>query len=202
MAFKGVRSSWLILARNSVLLRLASSASSLAATERQLGALAVGDVERRGHHQRELGRWSCSSALVVSSTRRSPSGPATVSSNEPGLIDAARRCAGRAPCGARLQIVAHLRRRQADDRRRGLADAAGIALVDEDEAARRGRWRSPSPGRRRSPASAARGFRAAHPCGAAPRRSSAPRARRRAPASWSCWRRSIRRLRERTRNSW
>ena len=44
MALSGVRSSWLILARNSDLVRLAISARLLGLAQRVLGALAVGRV--------------------------------------------------------------------------------------------------------------------------------------------------------------
>jgi hypothetical protein len=47
MPFIGVRISWLMLARNSLLARLAASASSFRALQRRLGFLAAGDVDQR-----------------------------------------------------------------------------------------------------------------------------------------------------------
>ena len=57
MPFIGVRISWLMLARNSLLARLAASAASLAWRRAVLGRLAVGDVLHLGHDQaRPTGR--------------------------------------------------------------------------------------------------------------------------------------------------
>ena len=56
MPFNGVRISWLMLATNSLLARLAASAASLASRKRDLGAAPLGDVpgEAKRPHQLAL----------------------------------------------------------------------------------------------------------------------------------------------------